>query len=157
MPHNRRHFITQSLTLLSGALVFASGLFTPLLVKAAWKSGDFSAGNLQHAMQQVFGEQTFNPSDKIKLKLPRIAENGKVVPITITSSLENIDTVAIFVEKNPVPHIASFKLSDISTNDISARMKMAETSDVIVIVKTTDNHYYSTRQMVKVTIGGCGG
>ncbi|WP_221895664.1 thiosulfate oxidation carrier protein SoxY [Bathymodiolus japonicus methanotrophic gill symbiont] len=41
----------------------------------------------------------FSKTDKIKLKLPRIAENGSVVPITITSNIQNSDTVYIFSEK----------------------------------------------------------
>lgn len=95
-------------------------------------------------------------TDKIKLKLPRIAENGSVVPITITSTIENVDSIYILSEKNPVPLIAQFSLDPELETFIGARFKMAKTCDVIVIVKAEDQ-YYQTRQRVKVTLGGCGG
>jgi len=79
-----------------------------------------------------------------------------VVPITITSSIQNVDTVYIFSEKNPVPLIAKFTLQPELAMYIGARFKMQESCDVIVILKAKDQ-YYQTRQGVKVTLGGCGG
>ena len=38
----------------------------------------------------------------------------------------------------------------------SARMKMAQTSDVVAVVKS-GGKLYSARQNIKVTVGGCGG
>jgi sulfur-oxidizing protein SoxY len=158
MPHqNRRHFIFRSMRLMASALALTSGVFVPFSIKAAWKANDFSNLKLQQAILEVFGEQTFITTKKIKLKLPRIAENGKVVPITITSTLKEIDTVAIFAEHNPFAHIASFRLFGPAAYNITARLKMAASGYVIVIVKTRDEQYFSTQKMVKVTVGGCGG
>ena len=156
MPDTRRIFLKKCFSLTSGCVAVASGLLTPVTGKAAWKADLFTQTNLQESLNRLFGVQEFIDSGKISLKLPRIAENGAVVPITVTSSLDNVESVAILVEKNPVPLVASFKLSKATECFVSARMKMAETSDVIVIVKTADK-FYSARQTVKVTIGGCGG
>jgi sulfur-oxidizing protein SoxY len=55
-----------------------------------------------------------------------------------------------------VPLIAIFNLSLAVDALVSTRIKMAETSAVIVIAKTQSG-LYKTQQQVKVTLGGCGG
>ena len=152
MPSSRRDFIARMLTLTGYAL----GLAFSKISLANWVASDFRRQDIKTTLTDLFPDQTIVTSNKIKLKLPRIAENGSVVPITITSTLENVDTIYILSEKNPVPLIAQFSLNPELETFIGARFKMAETCDVIVIVKAEDQ-YYQTRQKVKVTLGGCGG
>lgn len=154
---SRRQFIHHSLTLGNALLAYTSGLLPPVLANMVWKPSHFAAQTLEQAIQQVIGDQQLLETRKIKLRLPQVAENGKVVPITILSSLKNVENVYLFVEKNPFPHIANFQLAPGTLTEITARIKMAETCDVIVIIKDSDNEYYITRQQVKVTQGGCGG
>ena len=152
MPTTRRVFLTRMLTLASYTMTLAfskTGL-------ANWKAEDFRRQTFASTLKQLFPEQTLHTTDKIHLKLPRIAENGSVVPITITSTIENVDTIYIFSEKNPVPLVAKFSLNPELETFIGARFKMQETCDVIVVLRA-DNQYYQTRQKVKVTLGGCGG
>ena len=51
---------------------------------------------------------------------------------------------------------AQFVLGEGGVAEVSTRIKMAKTSDVIAVVKT-DAGLFSTSKEVKVTIGGCGG
>jgi sulfur-oxidizing protein SoxY len=88
--------------------------------------------------------------------VPEIAENGAVVPVTIRSDLENVESISIVVEKNPRPLAATFEMLPGTLPEVSNRIKMGETSDVMAVVKTADG-IYSTSKQVKVTIGGCGG
>ena len=152
MRSTRRNFINKML-MLTGYTI--SLTFSKLSV-ANWLANDFRHQAINTSLSELFPGQTLQTSDKIKLKLPRIAENGSVVPITITCSIENVDTVYILSEKNPVPLVAKFSLSPDLETFIGARFKMKETCDVIVIVKA-ENQFYQTRQKVKVTLGGCGG
>ncbi len=152
MRPTRRDFINKML-ILTG---YAISLTFPKLSTANWLASDFRHQAINTSLAELFPDQTIQSSNKIKLKLPRIAENGSVVPITITSTIDNVDTVYIFSEKNPVPLIAKFSLNPDLETFIGARFKMKETCDVLVIVKA-ENQYYQTRQKVKVTLGGCGG
>ena len=152
MLSSRRNFLTNMLTLAGYSLTLA---FSKTAL-ANWIADDFRRQSIETTLQQIFPEQTLLNTDKIKLKLPRIAENGSVVPITITSSIDNADTVYIFSEKNPVPLVAKFSLNPALDTFIGARFKMQESCDVIVVLRA-DNQYYQTRQRVKVTLGGCGG
>ena len=156
MLETRRKFIQKTIKFTAYFATATSGLFNTIIAQAAWPAAIFKETQLDKTLQHLFGSQKFTETDQIQVKLPKIAENGAVVPIIITSELKKIETLTILVEKNPVPLITQFTLSGESEAYVSARIKMAETSDVIVIAKVGEG-YYSKRQMVKVTIGGCGG
>jgi len=152
MPVTRRHFIKKLLTRSVSLIVLG---FSKVSF-GQWLLDEFSPATLDDALSKVFPVETLHKTHKIKLKLPKTAENGSVVPITITSSLPNISHVYILSEKNPVPLIAKFTIDPRLEPYIGARFKMQESCDVIVVVKSGDQ-YYQTRQFVKVTLGGCGG
>lgn len=156
MPDSRRQFIKKSISYTAYTAAMATGLFNPKLSYANWLAEDFARNTLDETMNRLFGDLKIKTSKAIKIKLPRIAENGAVVPIKVTSSIENVDTIIILVEKNPVPLSALFSLSPAVEPYVSARIKMAETCDVIVVLRA-EGELFSSRQKVKVTIGGCGG
>jgi sulfur-oxidizing protein SoxY len=59
------------------------------------------------------------------------------------------------IDKNPAHLAAKFELSPDMEAFVSTRLKISTTSDILVIVETTEK-YYSTREKVNVIIGGCG-
>jgi sulfur-oxidizing protein SoxY len=126
------------------------------LLAAAWPVNAFSAETATGALNELLGTEQTTPSDQINLDVPVIAENGAVVPITITTTLSNVESISIVVENNPRPLAAAFEIMPGTLPEISSRIKMGETSDVMAVVKT-DSGIYSTSKQVKVTIGGCGG
>ena len=126
------------------------------LLAAAWPADAFSAKTATEALNSLLGSDQTTPSDQIELDVPVIAENGAVVPITISTTLSNVEAISIVVEKNPRPLAAMFEIMPGTLPEISSRIKMGETSDVMAVVKT-DSGIYSTSKQVKVTIGGCGG
>ena len=78
------------------------------------------------------------------------------MPVSVSTDMGNVDSITIVAEKNPNPLTASFALGTTALPDISTRIKMGKTSNVIAIVKS-GGKLYSTGKEVKVTIGGCGG
>jgi sulfur-oxidizing protein SoxY len=156
MSVNRREFLKKSVSLSAYSVALASGLVKSGPASAEWIAEQFAQGKLEETLKTLFKDAKIAESDKIEIQIPQIAENGAVVPITVTSRLEGAQTVSILVEKNPVPLAARFDLSPDLEPSVSTRLKMAETSDVIVIAQA-GNNLYSARQTVKVTIGGCGG
>lgn len=140
----------------SGVALAALAALPRVLLAAAWPDKAFSSTVAGEAMADLLGTDQTVPSDQIKLKLPVIAENGAVVPVTISTSLENVESISIVVEKNPRPLAATFEILPGTMPEISSRIKMGQTSDVMAVIKT-DSGIYSTAKEVKVTIGGCGG
>src|ERR1700731_4594602 len=51
------------------------------------------------AVKSLYGRTT-EPSDKIKLDAPEIAENGAVVPIAVTTTLPDVTSVSFLVPEN---------------------------------------------------------
>lgn len=145
----RRHFVR----LLSSVLVGAAVL--PKLVMAAWPKA-FMATSNKGALSQLYPGVEPTSSDAVKLKAPAIAENGAVVPITVSTDLPDVTNISILVEKNPNPLAASFDLTPASVANVATRLKMGKTTMVTAVVMA-GGKLYSTEKEVKVTIGGCGG
>ena len=150
MQSNRRVFLKKT------AITSGIGLLISETAQAKWLADLFSTSSIETSFAHSFETKAISLSDKINLKIPTIAENGAVVPLTVSCSLENVEQIYIFVEKNPVPLVAIFNLSPDIDAFVSARVKMAKTSQVTVIVKA-ESRLYKTQKLVKVTIGGCGG
>ena len=148
--------VRRRLFLRGGIALAALAALPRALLAAAWPDRAFSSTAAAEAMKDLLGTDQTIPTDQIMLKVPEIAENGAVVPVTIKTDLENVESISIVVEKNPRPLAATFEILPGTLPDISSRIKMGETSDVMAVVKT-DHGIYSTAKQVKVTIGGCGG
>ena len=138
----------------SFALISTLSLF-PNLVFAIWPKDAFTATDLDSAIDNLYGIPA-TTSDAVKLKAPDIAENGAVVPISVSTDLADVESISIYVEGNPNPLSASFELTKYTPANISTRIKMGKTSHVIAAVKA-GGKVHTTRKEVKVTIGGCGG
>jgi sulfur-oxidizing protein SoxY len=95
-------------------------------------------------------------SDQIQFDAPDIAENGSVVPVSISSTLPGVTAIAILALGNPGTLAGAFQIPAGTNGAISARIKLAKTTDVIAIVQA-GGKLYSTTKNVKVTLGGCGG
>lgn len=156
MNQNRRVMLKGSLAAGVVGAAVSAGLLTPKAVLAAWSKEAFEAKEVDAAMKGSFGSADAAASDKIKLKAPDIAENGAVVPITVTSQIDGTSHMSILVAGNNTPLTSTYELGATTEPYISTRVKMGKTSDVIAVVKA-DGKLYSTKKEVKVTIGGCGG
>jgi sulfur-oxidizing protein SoxY len=107
------------------------------------------------AIKSLYGKAP-EPSDKVKLDAPEIAENGAVVPVSVSTTLADVTSISFLVAENPVALVASYKIPAGTVPAIANRIKMAKTSNVIVVVEAGGKLYSATKE-VKVTVGGCGG
>ncbi len=107
------------------------------------------------AIKLLYGKAA-EASDKIKLDAPEIAENGAVVPVSVTTTLADVTSISFLVSANPIALVASYKIPAGTMPGVANRIKMAQTSKVTVVVEA-GGKLYSTDKEVKVTVGGCGG
>ncbi|MDZ7662592.1 thiosulfate oxidation carrier protein SoxY [Thiohalophilus sp.] len=156
MQHTRRLFLKG--TMAAGTLAVAAGanLLTPGKVLAAWPEKAFTAEKMDSALSEMEGKTELVNSDKITVKTPDIAENGAVVSVTVRTELPDAENISIYVPVNTFPLTASYELTDKFGGEITGRIKMAKTSDVIAVVKA-GGKLYTAKKEVKVTLGGCGG
>lgn len=120
-----------------------------------YPEGAFKLKSDKDAIQALYGK-TAEPSDKVKLDAPEIAENGAVVPISVTTTLEKVTSISFLVSHNPNALAASYQIPEGTLPTVANRLKMQQTSNVIAIVEA-DGKLYSATKEVKVTVGGCGG
>lgn len=137
------------------ALAMAAGLLRPGSARAEWNKAAFDTKSFNDAVKALGGSGATESKD-IALTSPDIAENGAVVPFTVDSKIPNTQSIALLVEKNPNVLAASFDIPQGTDAWVNTRLKMAQTSNVIALVKA-DGKYYYTAKEVKVTLGGCGG
>ena len=139
---------TRRETLALAAMASLAALLAPRMVLA-----DEAA--VAAEIKKLYGDKKFD-SGKIKLDAPEIAENGAVVPVSVTTALADVTSISFLVSENPVALIASYKIPAGTVPSIANRIKMAKTSNVLVVVEAGGKLYSATKE-VKVTVGGCGG
>jgi len=158
MIKNRRQFISHILSLGAYSLTLASGILYSPVTTAKWLKKGFTLNQYDETIAYLFSDKKLiDNHNKIHIsRLPRVAENGAVVPIKINSQFDKITKIYILVKNNPHPLSAEFFLTPAVEAVVSARLKMAKTSEVIVIVEADGKLYRKTKK-VKVSINGCGG
>jgi sulfur-oxidizing protein SoxY len=156
-------FATRRLILQGAGATVLMGLGNPFfgLAPAMADANDkypeeaFKAKNGADAIKALYGK-TPEASDKVKMDAPEIAENGAVVPVSVTTTLADVTSISFLVSENPVVLVASYKIPAGTMPSVGNRIKMAKTSNVIVVVEAGGKLYSATKE-VKVTVGGCGG
>jgi sulfur-oxidizing protein SoxY len=122
---------------------------------SAWKADWFAAKNVPDTLKAM-GIAAAPDSAEITITSPDIAENGAVVPVGIASKLPKTEMTALLVEKNPAMLAGFYEFTPDAVADVSMRVKMGQSSDVIAIVKA-DGKFFMSKKEIKVTLGGCGG
>ena len=83
-----------------------------------------------------------------------MAENGAVVPITVDTTLENVENISILVSENAAPLSASFDMQPNVEGTVSIRGKVGKSGDIVAVVKS-NGKLYTAKKATKVTKGGC--
>ncbi|OIQ79784.1 sulfur oxidation protein SoxY [mine drainage metagenome] len=129
-------------------------LVSPLrALAAAWNRPAFESQTVGGALKGL-GIGQAGPSRDIVLIAPDMAENGAIVQVEVESRIPGTEAITILVDKNPTPLIANFVFSNGADPYVVTRIKMAESSELKVIVKA-GGQYFSAVKQVQVAQGGC--
>ena len=157
MSELRRKFLKSGASAALLAPLIGSGLLMPTRVLAAeWNKNAFTARSASDALK-AYGSASTAESRDIVINAPEIAENGAKVEVEITSNIASTRSIAIFADKNPMPLSSVFEFSGPVLPYVKAQLKMAETTRLRAVEKTTDGKSYVAFREIKVTLGGCGG
>ncbi|HMV04185.1 MAG TPA: thiosulfate oxidation carrier protein SoxY [Accumulibacter sp.] len=138
-----------------GALC-AAGLLKPTRVLATeWGRSGFAATRLPEALKAI-GAAASAESGAIVIKSVEISENGALVPCEVISSIPDTQSIAVLVERNPMPLAASLSFAEGVLPRVRLQLKMAESSRIRVVVRAGDGKTYHASREVRVTLGGCG-
>lgn len=122
----------------------------------------FAKNDADEVIAKFTGGKT-TTEGKVKLDLPEIAENGNTVPMTVSvespmTEKSYVTDVLIVSDENPRAGVATFHFSPASgVAEANTRIRLASTQNIIAVAKMNDGSFFTTKKLVKVTIGGCGG
>ena len=139
-------------------LLAAAGLL-PALAQAqaaGYNSAAFEAKGLPEVMKAL-GAAMPTESKEVTLTGPDIAENGAVVPVTVSTALPGAKRLLLMVEKNPSLLSAAFDVSDEVDANFRINVKMGQSSNVFAVALMADGRVLYAAKEIKVTLGGCGG
>ena len=107
----RRSFLKNTSVAGATGVAVSAGILSPSIARAA-KHGDdpFKSKSVDEVLKMI-GAAGAEASDKIKIKAPEIAENGAVVPVTITSEVEGTTEIYSISSNNPTPLSAKYTLA----------------------------------------------
>jgi sulfur-oxidizing protein SoxY len=92
----------------------------------------------------------------VTLTTPEIAENGNTVPIAVDAP--GAQAILVVATENPVPEVVTFNFGELAASQsASTRIRLAGTQEVMAIARMADGSFARATNVVKVTIGGCGG
>src|SRR5690606_30833591 len=130
-PSRRREVLKAGAGATVYMLAVSAGLIHPgraLAQGQAWNKAALESKTVADAAKAL-GAAAPVQSDQVRFvnPTPDIAENGAVVPVTVSSSLPKTESIAILVAKNPNTLAANFKVGEGADPFISTRVKMGET------------------------------
>ncbi|HQR73039.1 MAG TPA: thiosulfate oxidation carrier protein SoxY [Sulfurovum sp.] len=114
------------------------------------------------AIEAITGGKAVADSDKVKLTVPEIAENGAVVPVKVEvdnpMEADNyVKAIHVLSTKNANARCADVMLTPLNGQGYFAtRVKLGGTQDVVALVELSNGTFMRSAKSVKVTIGGCG-
>ncbi len=162
------------------ALAFGSGLLKPSEVFGAqawgtdWNGAVYSARSLEAFVRAMKGDtttpnevRTVTRSERgkvaglveaaagdIEIDAPELAENGTNVPVTVRCHIPDTDFVALLADLNPYPVCVGFNVLPDTDPSFSVRIKVAKSSNLVVVTRAKGKFYYTLRD-ITVMIGGC--
>lgn len=137
------------------ALGGIGALLRPLCTLAGWNAEAFTARTPGDAIAKFFGADPIIQSEQIHVEIQDLVEDGAFVPVQVDSAVAGTRSITLFAEKNPNPLIAHFDLGAVCRPRVATRIKVAEPSDIIAVVRA-DGGLFSARKYVEVIEGGCG-
>ena len=153
----RRNFIK---SICAASAVAATITPSALLAKETPKGGNVLSYDA--AVAAITGGKAVASSDKVKLTVPEIAENGAVVPVKVEvdNPMEEgnyVKAIHVLSTKNGNSRCADVMLTPLNGRGYFAtRVKLGGTQDVVALVELSNGTFINSAKSVKVTIGGCG-
>lgn len=145
-----------------GTAAAVAAVSAPTMSFAAEKPAGPNKMNLKTAIDAITGGKTPKASSKVKLKVPEIAENGAVVPVTVNvdspmTDADYVKSIHVFAGGNSNVRCIDVNLTPANGKAMfSTRVKLGGTQEVSALIALSNGDFLIASQSVKVTIGGCG-
>ena len=112
------------------------------------------------AFKSYVGSRTVR-SGRLRLDVPRIADNGNVVPVKIQmtgpfAAGAEVRSIHLFSEKNPVAQMAVFHYPvAVLRIEIESRVRLAGSQRLVALATLADGSLHSATADIVVTVSAC--
>jgi len=99
--------------------------------------------------------------ERMRLDLPRLADNGLAVPMKIVvdepfAPGPQVRAVNLFSEVNPVPEMAVFEfVAPVERVELDSRVRLAATQRIVAVATMSDGVLFGAVAEVVVTLAAC--
>jgi sulfur-oxidizing protein SoxY len=113
------------------------------------------------ALRETFGERPITRG-KVNLTMPRLAENGSVVPVTVSvdspmTQQDYVRSIHLFAEKNHVPRILEAQLGPYNGKAVvTSRVRVATSQQITAVAVMSDDALWSAAVDIEVVTSECG-
>jgi sulfur-oxidizing protein SoxY len=97
----------------------------------------------------------------VELTLPRLAETGYVVPLTVAvdspmTPLDHVQELVVLAPSNPQPEVfRAFLGPHNGVARVHTRIRLAVSQPVLAAARLSDGRWQAAAAEVEVTVGGC--
>ena len=131
------------------------------LLLALWPAASRATpAAVQQAIRRRIGDREPHPGG-MTLTLPKIAETGNSVPLTVTvdspmTPEDHVLRVHVFVPGNPEPVASTYHVGTRAGRaQISTQIRLARTQTVLALAEMSDGSVRSDAASLVVTLGAC--
>ena len=142
MATSRRRIFLKGTPTAGIAAAMGGGLPARILA-AEWPRNAFNADNVANALKIIYGASSTNASNAITIKPPTETANGAAILVSVSTTLPDVDSIAIIVDDNPQPFVIRMSFTGAEPY-MSTSVKVSKASRIQGIVrpqgKALSNH-----------------
>lgn len=139
----------------------ALGALTAGLVLLVVKPAHATPEELVIALREAYGERPI-ARGKVSLEIPRLAENGNVVPVIVRvegpmTPQDYVKGISLFAEKNHLPRMLDVRLGPYNGKAVvSSRVRVATSQQITAVAELSDGSLWSASADIEVVTSDCG-
>ena len=92
-------------------------------------------------LESLFSNRKIAKSGDITIDLPVYAENGRSVPISVSTTLPDVEEMSVVIKGNKNPKAFTLKLDSKTVPNVETHINVEKTTDVIAVVKSKGKLY----------------
>lgn len=109
----------------------------------------------EHHAARLFGKDAVVFDDRVTVRIPEIAENQRVFPVTVDArALPAVRRIVLFADLNPIPVAVDYAPTE-AEPFLATRIKLDQRTPVRAAVQTEDGTWHIGGSWIDAAGGGC--
>ena len=117
-----------------------------------------AAINLETAgLESLLANSNAERSADVRVEVPIFVESGERVSVSVATTLPDVESISLIVEKNTRPWAVTFNVAAPMESAIRTQIRVEKSSDIIALVRTrgSEKSYYASADVIVTSADGC--